>query len=238
ICNGHNNNNDNNNDDDYGSIERSGKLQVLFEMLRQWQTNHHRALLFCQTRQFLNIVERMVQTCGYSYRRLDGLTPVKIRQQLINEFNQNEDIFLMLLTTRAGGLGINLTGADRVVLMDPDWNPSTDAQARERAYRIGQSKNVAIYRLICKGTIEEKMYHRQIFKQFLTDKVLKDPNHQRLFNEEDLKNLFSLDHFDTCVSTSNKNKNDHEQEKENITKRSNHRGSKTDLIFSHLNDAF
>ena len=77
-----------------------------------------------------------------------------------------------LLTTRTGGVGVHLIGADRVILFDPDWNPSTDMQARERAWRLGQTRHVTIYRLICRGTIEEKIYHRQIFKQLLSNKVI------------------------------------------------------------------
>ena len=75
---------------------------------------------------------------------------------------QDESIFVFLLTTRVGGLGVNLTGADRVLIYDPDWNPSTDTQARERAWRIGQTRHVTIYRLITAGTIEEKIYHRSV----------------------------------------------------------------------------
>ena len=75
-------------------------------------------------------------------------------------FCKDESVFVFLLTTRVGGLGINLTGADRVIIFDPDWNPSTDTQARERAWRIGQSRPVTIYRLLTTGTIEEKIYHR------------------------------------------------------------------------------
>lgn len=75
-------------------------------------------------------------------------------------FLQDKSIFVFLLTTRVGGLGVNLTGADRIIIYDPDWNPSTDAQARERAWRIGQEKQVTIYRLLTAGTIEEKIYHR------------------------------------------------------------------------------
>ena len=111
---------------------------------------------------------------------------------MIDEFNSDTSIFCFLLTTKAGGLGINLTGADRVVLFDPDWNPSTDLQARERAYRIGQQRDVTVYRLITRGTIEEKVYHRQIFKQFLTDKILKDPKQKRFFSQSDMKDLFSF----------------------------------------------
>jgi len=87
---------------------------------------------------------------------------------------------------------VNLTSANRVLLYDPDWNPSTDLQARERAWRIGQLRQVTIYRLILSGTIEEKMYHRQIFKQFLTNRVLKDPKQKRFFKSNDLLELFTF----------------------------------------------
>eukprot|EP00957_Ditylum_brightwellii_P115240 8788562-Ditylum_brightwellii.AAC.1 len=103
---------------------------------------------------------------------MDGGTPVAHRMELIDEFNRDDSIFLFALTTKVGGVGVNLVGADRVVLFDPDWNPSTDAQARERAWRIGQRKPVTVYRLITTGTIEEKIYHRQIYKQYITQRVL------------------------------------------------------------------
>ncbi|VDN36504.1 unnamed protein product [Gongylonema pulchrum] len=92
---------------------------------------------------------------------MDGSTAVAKRQPLVEKFNKHDEIFIFLLTTRVGGLGINLTGANRVVIFDPDWNPSTDIQARERAWRIGQERSVTIYRLLTSGTIEEKIYHRQ-----------------------------------------------------------------------------
>merc|ERR1712062_252154 len=114
------------------------------------------------------------------------------RQSLINRFNSTSDLFVFLLTTRVGGLGVNLTGANRVIIFDPDWNPSTDIQARERAWRIGQRRQVTIYRLLTSGTIEEKIYHRQIFKQFLTNRVLKDPKQRRLFKSQDMMELFTL----------------------------------------------
>jgi len=96
-------------------------------------------------------------------------------------------------TTKTGGIGVNLTRADRVILYDPDWNPTTDIQARERAWRIGQLNSVTIYRLITSGTIEEKIYQRQIYKQFLSNKILKDPRQKRLFHSRILKDLFSLE---------------------------------------------
>ena len=103
---------------------------------------------------------------------------------------------VFLLTTRVGGIGISLTGANRVVIVDPNWNPSTDIQARERAWRVGQKREVTVYRLITRGTIEEKIYQRQIFKQFLTNKVLEDPKQKRFFDADQLRDLFSLDEED------------------------------------------
>eukprot|EP00002_Diphylleia_rotans_P017388 TRINITY_DN3374_c0_g1_i4.p1 TRINITY_DN3374_c0_g1~~TRINITY_DN3374_c0_g1_i4.p1 ORF type:complete len:504 (+),score=80.39 TRINITY_DN3374_c0_g1_i4:1748-3259(+) len=175
---------------DYGLIERSGKLQVLVQMLQLLKEAKHRVLVFSQTIQMLDIIEMMVRFSGFTFLRLDGKTQIQSRLARIDQFNQDKDIFVFLLTTRVGGLGLNLTGADRVIIYDPDWNPSVDAQARERSWRIGQDKDVIIYRLITQGTIEEKIYHRQIFKQTLTNKILKDPRQTRLFHRKDLGNLF------------------------------------------------
>ncbi|OLL21643.1 DNA repair protein rhp26 [Neolecta irregularis DAH-3] len=180
-------------DYDYGMGEKSGKMQVVKALLELWKKGGHRTLLFTQTRQMLDILEKFAKRLGsYEYRRMDGSTPIGLRQSLVDEFNENTEIHLFLLTTRVGGLGINLTGADRVIIYDPDWNPSTDVQARERAWRLGQKKDVTIYRLLTVGTIEEKIYHRQIFKQFLTNKILKDPKQRRFFKTNDLHDLFSL----------------------------------------------
>jgi DNA excision repair protein ERCC-6 len=123
---------------------------------------------------------------------MDGNTSIKDRQDLVDEFNRDPDLHVFLLTTKVGGLGVNLTGADRVIIYDPDWNPSTDVQARERAWRLGQKREVEIYRLMTAGTIEEKIYHRQIFKQFLTNKILRDPKQRQTFQMRDLQDLFSL----------------------------------------------
>ncbi|KAK9454112.1 SNF2 family N-terminal domain-containing protein [Dipodascopsis uninucleata] len=177
----------------YGSPQKSGKMQVVKALLQLWKKRKHRTLLFCQTRQMLEILELFVNSMeNIKYVRMDGSTPIGNRQDLVDEFNNNSDIDLFLLTTRVGGLGVNLTGADRVIIFDPDWNPSTDVQARERAWRLGQQKEVAIYRLMTSGTIEEKIYHRQIFKQYLTNKILKDPKQRRFFKSNDLHDLFSL----------------------------------------------
>jgi len=189
--------------DDYGAVSRSGKLQVLQHVLRMWHNQKHRVLLFTQTRQVADILQRLVEDEQYSFLRIDGTTTIPQRLPRIDAFNRDSSIFLMLLTTKAGGLGVNLTGADRVLLFDPDWNPSTDAQARERAYRIGQLKDVTVYRLITKGTIEEKVYHRQIFKQFLTNKVLSDPKQKRYFSQSDIRDLFTLGSAQGKAETAN-----------------------------------
>lgn len=187
----------------YGAPAKSGKMQVVKNLLQLWQSQGHRTLLFCQTKQMLDILEKFVanleqknpdleQMDYFNYLRMDGSTPIIRRQQLVDTFNTNPYYHVFLLTTKVGGLGVNLTGADRVIIFDPDWNPSTDMQARERAWRLGQTKDITIYRLMTAGTIEEKIYHRQIFKTFLTNKILKDPKQRRFFKLNDLHDLFTL----------------------------------------------
>ena len=179
---------------DYGNVERSGKLLVVRRVLALWAQQGHRCLLFCQTQQMLDICEGLLMGDGYNYRRMDGTTPVGHRMRLIDEFNDDRGVvFCFLLTTKVGGLGVNLTGADRVLLFDPDWNPATDSQARERAWRVGQKREVTVYRLITPGTIEEKVYHRQIYKQHMTDRILRDPKQRRVFKAKDLADLFTFD---------------------------------------------
>lgn len=188
---------------DYGNGERSGKMHVLKELLSVWKDTGHKTLLFAQTVQMLNILEKFINSLGgFQYRRMDGETPIKTRQHIVDEFNTNSDIHVFLLTTKVGGIGVNLTGADRVIIYDPDWNPSTDMQARERAWRLGQERDVTILRLMTKGTIEEKIYHRQIFKQFLTNKITRDPQQRESFQPSDLLDLFSLtDEDDKALAT-------------------------------------
>lgn len=177
----------------YGSGAKSGKMQVVKALLEIWKDTGHKTLLFAQHRIMLDILEKFLKTLGgFKYLRMDGNTPIKVRQSMVDNFNRNPDIHVFLLTTKVGGIGVNLTGADRVIIYDPDWNPSTDIQARERAWRLGQEREVTIYRLMTAGTIEEKIYHRQIFKQFLTNKILKDPKQRQTFQMSDLHDLFSL----------------------------------------------
>ncbi|XP_006874667.1 PREDICTED: DNA excision repair protein ERCC-6 [Chrysochloris asiatica] len=188
-------------EDQFGYWKRSGKMIVVESLLKIWHKQGQRVLLFSQSRQMLDILEVFLRAQKYSYLKMDGTTTIASRQPLITRYNENTSIFVFLLTTRVGGLGVNLTGANRVIIYDPDWNPSTDTQARERAWRIGQKKQVTVYRLLTAGTIEEKIYHRQIFKQFLTNRVLKDPKQRRFFKSNDLYELFTLTSPDPSQST-------------------------------------
>jgi DNA excision repair protein ERCC-6 len=178
---------------DYGNPNKSGKMQVVKELLSLWRKGGHKTLLFAQHRIMLDILQKFLDHLpDINYRRMDGETAIKNRQDLVDEFNNDPNLHVFLLTTKVGGLGVNLTGANRVIIYDPDWNPSTDIQARERSWRLGQKREVEIYRLMSAGTIEEKIYHRQIFKQFLTNKVLKDPKQRQTFQMSDLHDLFTL----------------------------------------------
>jgi DNA excision repair protein ERCC-6 len=177
----------------WGNPNKSGKMQVVKALLEMWKRFGHKTLLFSQGVLMLNIIEDFIKGLdGFNYLRMDGSTNIKDRQSLVDRFNNDPDIHVFLLTTKVGGLGVNLTGANRVIIFDPDWNPSTDVQARERAWRLGQKKEVTIYRLMTAGTIEEKIYHRQIYKQFLTNKILKDPKQRQTFQMKDLFDLFTL----------------------------------------------
>ncbi|KAI2497754.1 hypothetical protein MHU86_16749 [Fragilaria crotonensis] len=180
-------------------VERSGKLEVLAKILPLWKKQGHRVLIFCQWTKMLNILQRFVMANGWKFGRMDGKTSVSSRQTLVDAFNEDESYFILLMTTRTGGVGVNLTGANRVIIYDPDWNPQTDSQARARSHRFGQTKPVTIYRLITAGTIEEKIYHRQIFKTALTNRVLQDPKQKRLFSQRDLQDLFTLKADDGSV---------------------------------------
>ncbi|XP_041518899.1 DNA excision repair protein ERCC-6 [Microtus oregoni] len=188
-------------EDQFGYWKRSGKMIVVESLLKIWHKQGQRVLLFSQSRQMLHILEVFLRAHKYSYLKMDGTTTIASRQPLITKYNEDTSIFVFLLTTRVGGIGVNLTGANRVIIYDPDWNPSTDTQARERAWRIGQKKQVTVYRLLTAGTIEEKIYHRQIFKQFLTNRVLKDPKQRRFFKSNDLYELFTLSSPDASQST-------------------------------------
>ncbi len=135
----------------------AGKLQTLAELLRNLKRGGHRALIFTQMSKMLDILEAFLNLNGHTYLRLDGSTGVDRRQRYMDRFNNDTKIFCFILSTRSGGMGVNLTGADTVIFYDSDWNPAMDAQAQDRAHRIGQTRDVHIYRLITEHTIEENI---------------------------------------------------------------------------------
>ena len=183
--------------DDYGDASRSGKLAVVIPLLKLWWKQKKRCLLFSQSLGMLDILQQTLGGLGMTFARMDGSTPVAARTAIVAKFDASskrhgdgDGPFCLLLSTRVGGVGVNLTGAERVVIFDPDWNPMTDAQARERSWRIGQTKNVKIYRLIAADTVEEVICKRQIYKHHLAQKILVDPRQGRVKDWDGLYDMF------------------------------------------------
>ena len=174
------------------NYEGSDKLNKLRLLMREWKKHGHKVLVVSQYVMMLDIIENCVDQEGHRYIRMDGSTPGQNRQILVDKFNRDPSIFVALLTTKVGGLGLNLTGADRVVIFDPDWNPVVDTQAKERSWRIGQRREVCIYRMVVSGTIEEHILHRQLAKTYVSEKVLKDPTLQRFFSSNSLVDTLFL----------------------------------------------
>lgn len=176
------------------------KLKKLDELLIRLKQENHRVLIFCQMTRMIDILEEYMAKRRYTYFRMDGSTNIADRRDMVNEFQVNDKIFAFLLSTRAGGLGVNLTGADTVVFYDNDWNPTMDAQATDRAHRIGQTKVVSVYRLITKGTIEERILKRAKQKQnvqttvysggaFKADIFKQSEIVELLYSEEEVKKM-------------------------------------------------
>ncbi|KAJ0068256.1 hypothetical protein NL108_018227 [Boleophthalmus pectinirostris] len=182
-------------------ISESGKMVFLFSLLERLRDEGHRTLVFAHYRKVLDILERILKNRGFKVMRMDGtITHTAERERRITLFQKDQSYTVFLLTTQVGGVGITLTAANRVVIYDPSWNPATDAQAVDRAYRIGQKENVVIYRLITCGTVEEKIYRRQVFKDSLIRQNTGDKkNPFRYFSKQELKELFTLE--DTKSST-------------------------------------
>ncbi|KAJ4977855.1 hypothetical protein NE237_008635 [Protea cynaroides] len=150
----------------------SGKLNTLDILLKRLRAENHRVLLFAQMTKMLNILEDYMNYRKYKYLRLDGSSTIMDRRDMVRDFQHRSDIFVFLLSTRAGGLGINLTAADTVIFYESDWNPTLDLQAMDRAHRLGQTKEVTVYRLICKETVEEKILQRASQKNTVQQLVM------------------------------------------------------------------
>ncbi|KAM5506766.1 DNA-dependent ATPase protein rad54 [Microsporum canis] len=173
----------------------SGKMMVLDRMLaRIRQDTNDKIVLISNYTQTLDLFERLCRSRGYGCIRLDGTMGVKKRSKLVDRFNDpNGEEFVFLLSSKAGGCGINLVGANRLVLFDPDWNPAADQQALARVWRDGQSKDCFVYRFIATGTIEEKIFQRQSHKQSLSSCVVDSAEDvERHFSLDSLRELFQF----------------------------------------------
>ncbi len=176
-----------------GYETRSGKLPALRDLLDQCKSGGHRALIFCQHTSMLDILEHLLRERRDGFLRLDGSTQATSRQGLVDRFNADDSLLAFLLSTRAGGAGLNLTGADTVIFYDHDWNPANDRQAQDRAYRIGQTRVVNVYRLVTKGTLEDKILDRQARKQDLANSVVHhDESGFKDLSRDDLLSLFTF----------------------------------------------
>ncbi|XP_077268136.1 SWI/SNF-related, matrix-associated actin-dependent regulator of chromatin, subfamily a, containing DEAD/H box 1 isoform X2 [Temnothorax americanus] len=190
-------------------IPQAGKLKELDKLLPQLKTDGHRVLIFSQFTMVLDILEEYLAIRGQTFLRLDGSTPVTERQSLINEYTQDPSIFIFLLSTRAGGLGINLTAADTVIIHDIDFNPYNDKQAEDRCHRVGQKKPVSIIRLLSEGTIEEGMYEIAQEKLHLEQQITGNEENENADTKSVIKLLkmtIGQDHNKSLSSMKNANK--------------------------------
>ncbi|TFK65613.1 hypothetical protein BDN72DRAFT_189548 [Pluteus cervinus] len=149
-----------------------GKLQELTRLLREKKAGGHRVLIFTQMTRILDILETFLNYHGYLYLRLDGATKIEDRQYITERFNADARVFCFIASSRSGGVGINLTGADTVIFYDSDFNPQMDRQCEDRAHRIGQIRDVHIYRFVSQHSVEEAMLHKANQKRSLDDLVI------------------------------------------------------------------
>ena len=174
------------------NVISSGKFEKLKSMLEEIVSEGHRILLFSQFVDMLDIVKAWLDKTGIKYEYLTGKT--KDRQGAVERFNTDPTIPIFLISLKAGGTGLNLTGADYVIHYDPWWNPAVEDQATDRAYRIGQTKKVFVYRLITKNTVEEKIQKLKTIKRNLVDSVISvDRNITKSLTMDDIREIFSVD---------------------------------------------
>lgn len=171
----------------------SAKLARLDELLRELKDGGHRVLLYFQMTKMMDLIEEYLIYRQYKYLRLDGSSPIGERRDMVTSWQTNPDFFIFCLSTRAGGLGINLTAADTVIFYDHDWNPSNDAQAMDRAHRVGQTKQVTVYRLIARGTIEERIVQLARAKKDVQDIVVGTKNLNDVAKPAEIASLFMDD---------------------------------------------
>merc|ERR1719429_1085694 len=151
----------------------SGKFELLDRILPKLKESGHRVLMFCQMTQCMTIIEDYFHFKGYKFMRLDGMTKADDRADMLKEFNApDSEYFIFILSTRAGGLGLNLQTADTVIIFDSDWNPHQDLQAQDRAHRIGQKNEVRVLRLMVVNSVEERILAAARYKLNMDEKVI------------------------------------------------------------------
>ncbi|XP_041803253.1 lymphoid-specific helicase [Chelmon rostratus] len=153
-------------------VQSSGKLLILDRLLPELKKRGHKVLIFSQMTSILDILMDYCYLRGFQYSRLDGSMSYSDRDENMTKFSKDPEVFLFLLSTRAGGLGINLTAADTVIIFDSDWNPQADLQAQDRCHRIGQTKPVVVYRLVTANTVDQKILERASAKRKLEQMVI------------------------------------------------------------------
>ncbi|KLJ06386.1 DNA repair and recombination protein RAD54B [Blastomyces silverae] len=179
----------------------SGKLRVLDQLLHNIRhTTSEKVVLISNYTSTLDLLATLLTSLSLPFLRLDGSIPASKRQGLVDDFNRSSSssVFAFLLSAKAGGTGLNLIGASRLVLFDVDWNPATDMQAMARIHRDGQKRHCRIYRLLLKGALEEKIWQRQVTKIGLADSVMDQKKGVSQFSREELKDLFRLDEGISC----------------------------------------
>ena len=172
-------------------VGRSSKLDLCLEIIDEATRENHRVLVFSQFKSLFPFLEERLKEKNILFLELTGDTPNKNRLSLVESFNNNENIKVFLISLKAGGTGLNLTGADTVIHFDPWWNLSTENQATDRAHRIGQTKIVQVNKLICEDSIEEKVIELQNIKKELSDRIISDDDSIGKLTEKDIQFLLS-----------------------------------------------
>ncbi|XP_045175663.2 chromatin-remodeling ATPase INO80-like [Mercenaria mercenaria] len=195
-------------------ITDAGKLYVLDILLQRLKDEGHRVLIYSQMTKMIDLLEEYMWHRKHTYKRLDGSSKISERRDMVADFQARSDIFVFLLSTRAGGLGINLTAADTVIFYDSDWNPTVDQQAMDRAHRLGQTKQVTVYRLICKGTIEERILQRAKEKSEIQRMVISGGNFKpdTLKPKEVVSLLIEDDELQNKIKLRSREKKDKEEQ--------------------------
>ncbi|XP_074581166.1 SNF2 domain-containing protein ENL1 [Curcuma longa] len=194
----------------------SCKIAFIMSLLENLIEEGHIVLIFSQTRKMLNLIQEAITHEGYKFLRIDGTTKITEREKTVKEFQEGYGAPIFLLTSQVGGLGLTLTKADRVIVVDPAWNPSTDNQSVDRAYRIGQKNDVLVYRLMTCGTIEEKIYKMQVFKGGLFKTATEHKEQTRYFSQKDISELFSLPEQGFDVSLTQKQLQEEHGQQQNM----------------------